>query len=168
MKNKGFTLIELMIVVGIISLLAAIAIPNISKYLRESKRTDAVVALNTVQQAQAKLRANCRWYGELLVASSDPANCAADAAESSAVYPGAVSGVGLSENKYYDIAITAGSASGTAYTATATARTGGPQKSDADCQVFVLTVNAANPNGLKTSINSSSVESTATTDTCWK
>ena len=44
-NKKGFTLIELMIVVAIIGILAAVAIPAFMKYIRRSKTTEATMNL---------------------------------------------------------------------------------------------------------------------------
>ena len=47
-KQKGFTLIELMIVVAIIGILAAVAGPQFSKYQLRAKTTEAVQNLKTI------------------------------------------------------------------------------------------------------------------------
>ena len=47
-NSEGFTLVELMVVVGIIGILATIAIPNFRKYQAKSKTTEAKIQLSSV------------------------------------------------------------------------------------------------------------------------
>ncbi len=56
--KKGFTLIELMIVVAIIGILAAIAIPNFIRFQARSKQSEAKTNLKALFTAQKA------WFGE--------------------------------------------------------------------------------------------------------
>lgn len=51
-SNDGFTLVELMVVVAIIGLLSAVAIPNFKKYQAKSKTSEAKLQLASVYSAE--------------------------------------------------------------------------------------------------------------------
>ena len=58
--KKGFTLVEIMIVVAIIAILAAVAIPNFIRYRQSSQATACISNLKQIQAAyeQASLAGN--------------------------------------------------------------------------------------------------------------
>ena len=61
-KNKGFTLIELMIVVAIIGIMAAIAIPNFISYMCKSKQSEAKTNLGAIATSQEAYAAETNQY----------------------------------------------------------------------------------------------------------
>lgn len=56
MTEKGFTLIELMIVVAIIGIISAIAYPSYDQYITRAKRGDAMAGLQLASQALERYR----------------------------------------------------------------------------------------------------------------
>ena len=62
MNKKGFTLIELMIVVAIIGILAAIAIPNFLKFQAKAKQSEAKTNLGAIYVAQLSYFSNANTY----------------------------------------------------------------------------------------------------------
>lgn len=57
-KQRGFTLIELMIAVVIVSILAAVAVPSYTDYIKRGKITEATATL-----ADLRLRAE-KWFSD--------------------------------------------------------------------------------------------------------
>ena len=66
-KSKGFTLIELMIVVAIIGILAAIAIPNFLKFQCKSKQSEAKTNLSGIFTAEKSFFGEYNTYGSDLI-----------------------------------------------------------------------------------------------------
>ncbi len=64
-KSKGFTLIELMIVVAIIGILAAIAIPNFIRYQLRSKTAEAKTNMGAIKTNMETFRAGYDIYPTL-------------------------------------------------------------------------------------------------------
>lgn len=64
-KNRGFTLIELMIVVAVIAILATIALPAFNEQVRQSRRADAVAQMGAIKLAMERWRADNPSYGTI-------------------------------------------------------------------------------------------------------
>ncbi len=66
LDNNGFTLVELMVVVAIIGLLSAVAIPNFQKYQARSKTAEAKLQLSAMYTAEQSFYADYNIYGTCL------------------------------------------------------------------------------------------------------
>jgi type IV pilus assembly protein PilE len=143
-RMRGVTLIELMMVITILAIIAAIAVPTYRKYLLRAQRTEAKVALLQLQTAEEKFYLQNNIY-------TDKVTVASTAATPGLGLPG------TSETGKYDIAITTLATGGQSYTATASPRTGGGQTDDKDCANFSI-----NERGVRT------ISGTKTPEFCWK
>lgn len=113
-QTRGFTLIELMVVVAIVAIVAAIAYPAYNKSAMKSRRADAKSALTAMATQQE------RYF---------TANNAYTTDESKV-------GGSTSEKGYYTLTA---SVNGRSYTLTATANSPGPQTNDDGCTTLTLT-----------------------------
>ncbi|RKX24103.1 MAG: hypothetical protein DRP47_11880, partial [Candidatus Zixiibacteriota bacterium] len=63
---RGFTLVELMITVAILSILAAVAIPAYSNYVNRAKQSDAIIGLKAAQMAQEQFFSENNAYSSTI------------------------------------------------------------------------------------------------------
>jgi len=134
--HRGFTLVELMMVIVIVAIIATIALPGYQQTVRASRRADAVQALQQIQILQERLRAECNSYAAGLDAARvcNPATPANNRLALAATSPDGL----------YTLALSG--ASSTGYTATATAVAGTSQAADVGCTVLTLAVVGQNLN----------------------
>lgn len=107
-SQKGFTLIELLITVSIIGILAAIAVPQYSGYVANSRKQNAINNLRAIYMKQQEYFTNNNtYYGT--------AACGNDA---TAINTALFSGQNIISDAFYTYCITP--ASGATFTARAT------------------------------------------------
>lgn len=63
-SSRGFTLIELMVVVAVIALLAALAYPSYLEHLRRSRRAEAQALLMNLANRQQQFLLDTRSYAD--------------------------------------------------------------------------------------------------------
>jgi type IV pilus assembly protein PilE len=134
-SQRGFTLVELMITVVIVSILASIAIPSYTSYIQKSRRTDAKSALLNIASLEERYFSTNNTYTNLPVNLGYPATTP---------LPPLPFTVG---SGYYQVTVAVTLATppannltvGTPATYTITATTFGSQVNDAACTSFILT-----------------------------
>lgn len=123
-RERGFTLIELVIAMVITAVLAAIAIPAYSHYVLQARRTDAKTALLDLASLEE------RYFSVNNTYTAVPTNLG---------YTGASFPVSVGSGYYtVNVAVTA-PATGTLATYTLTANAAGNQTKDTLCTSFTLT-----------------------------
>ncbi|MBS0381997.1 MAG: prepilin-type N-terminal cleavage/methylation domain-containing protein [Proteobacteria bacterium] len=135
-RTQGFTLIELMIVVAIIAILAAIAVPWYGRYTYRARRADGQKLLLHIAQVEERFYTDYNHYP--LTASS----------------LGYTSNSPVSENGYYtaSLALPSAASAGQGYVATAVPQ--GPQASDVCGNLSVDNTGQELPSAASTAKNS--------------
>lgn len=64
-RAHGFSLVELMVVVAIIGILLAIAVPNYRDYIRNARKSAATATLAEIASREGQYLVNARQYFEL-------------------------------------------------------------------------------------------------------
>lgn len=146
-KQQGFTLIEILIVIAILGIIAAIAVPTWDSQIRKGRRADAVVAATQAAQALERCFTRADSYERAQ-------GCGVDALDT----PNSPDG-------YYVVMVPDASVTVSTYEiqvrpATAAERTHNTQRSDERCQLYTL-----NNRGVKGAL---SAGGQPTTDECWR
>ena len=140
-RYKGFSLIEVMIVVAIIGILSSIAYPSYVDYVTRAARADALAALVEVANLEEQYYLDHRVYTQDMALLGLPSPF-------------------IVENRLYNITVLPAD-NNTTYTITATPL--GVQLSrDTDCKTITLS-----STGVKGSTNSDTDDSDGG-DSCWK
>lgn len=121
-KQRGLTLVELMVVVAVMAIIAAVAYPLYTAQAQKSRRADAKIALETVAMAQERYYTLNGQYAATL---------------GSLQVSGDIQG-GTSDEGYYSVAVAVGGTNSEQFTATAAALSGNAQSGDSACQTFTL------------------------------
>jgi type IV pilus assembly protein PilE len=132
-RDKGFTLIELMITVVVIGILASISYPSYTQYMRNTQRTDAQSALTDLANRLEKFYFQCNGYNETATTTYVPITGGSIAGCNGLGYANTSSPSG-----YYTLSIDAATVActvTTCYSLTATPVATGPQKNDGGLQL---------------------------------
>jgi type IV pilus assembly protein PilE len=142
--QSGFTLVEIMIVVVVVGILLAVALPSFMDSIRKGRRSEAFAAMAALQQAQERFRSSNATYAS----SSDPGFATAT----------------TSPGGYYSVSVAAGS-NATDYEIIADG-TGSSQANDGACsRLGVRVAGGVNSGAIRYASGSSF--SYAASNPCW-
>mgnify|MGYP000302935539 CR=1 FL=1 len=150
-KTQGFTLIEIVIVLAIIGILAAVAIPSYQGSIQKSRRSDAIAAV-TAAAAQQE-----RWYFQFSGYSDSVDDIGGDSG--SLTSPEGYYEVAVSNNVGAGSCVGGGSVKFNCFTVTATPVAGKTQTADTKCASFALS-----HTGGRVVLNSGATDNTSE---CW-
>ena len=134
--QHGYTLLELLLTVSIVTIITSIALPSYQNHVRRSHRGDAMAALMRIANAQEK------WYLQNNTYSSSLTDLEVE----------------NTQNGYYTLSVDSADVDG--FTASATAKSGGPQEGDDTCQSFSIDATGA--------LGAESEGGSDTTVQCWR
>lgn len=133
-RTRGFSLLELMIVVTVIAILAALAITNYTEQVRKSKRSEAMQGLGNFQLQMEKYRSFCPSYAEDTNATNNCEDRNGDGDGADAGVDAAYPAIADTTSAPYTYAVT-GTPTATAYVITATKKS---SFNDPKCGNFIV------------------------------
>jgi len=125
-EKRGFTLIELMIVVAIIAFLAVVSVPSFMRFLHKAKRAEVYMNLSSIYAAQKAYWAEHGRYSDTL-----------DGQGGIGWKPDGYKGGGAGEKFYYTYGFSSGSEGKNYFTGKLGASAGSLAMSRADGQSFI-------------------------------
>lgn len=135
--QQGFTLIELMIVVAIVAILAAISLPSYTDYVVKTNRSDAKVALMKYAQMQESYFVQNMSYAKDLTTSEGGLGLGASITSEEGLYTITIEDDGELPDGCDGVA-GAGKTPCTGFTLTAKPVPGGRQANDNHCKSFTI------------------------------
>lgn len=118
-RQRGYTLMELLLTVSIITIVTSIALPSYRQHVTRSHRGDAMSALLRVANAQEKFYLQNNTYTDTLADLN----------------------ITSTANDYYGLTID--NADVNTFSASATPKPGGPQAGDDQCATFAIDASGA-------------------------